>query len=242
MVLRSIAALLIVAFLSLPAWAQSASPAASTGTTYPPALGIPAPSSGAAVDPTKNVLDTVLAAVTRLNDIMAQIVKRQDDLREFETKFQNALREAETRRVNDLRDADIRRSNDLRDAETRRTNELSAQKSIADLELARVNKASVDSSALLLATAVKELKTDSSDRTAKLEQFANEQRGRASGGNEVWALIGVLAMLLLVAVGVLVNMWRKEQAQVHSTLSSHDLDAIISAIATAHRNPPSGPG
>ena len=98
---------------------------------------------------------------------------------------------------------------DLVLAETKRIDQLAAQKPIADLELARVNKASVDSSALLLATAVKELKTDSSDRTAKLEQFANEQRGRASGGNEVWALIGVIITILLVAIGLLLNTMKK---------------------------------
>lgn len=212
--MRSIAAFLIAAFLAAaPAWAQATGGGGSVGVG----------SGATAVDPSKNVLDSLLAAVTRLNDLMTAAVKRQDD-----------LSAAETRRVNDLRDADIRRSNDLREAETRRTNELSAQKNTADLELARVNKASVDSSALLLATAVKELKTDSSDRTAKLEQFANEQRGRASGGNEVWALFGILATLVLVAAGLAFNMTRKPSPQAHSTLSSHDLDAIIAAISKSH--------
>lgn len=43
------------------------------------------------IDPTKNVLDLVQAAI-----------KRQDDLREAEAKFQNGMREAETRRINEL--------------------------------------------------------------------------------------------------------------------------------------------
>lgn len=40
------------------------------------------------IDPTKNVLDTVSAAV-----------QRQDDLRDAEARYQNAMREAESRRL-----------------------------------------------------------------------------------------------------------------------------------------------
>lgn len=104
-------------------------------------------SGAAAVDPSKNVLDSLLAAVTRLNDLLAAGFRRQDD---------------------------------LRDAETRRVDQLAAQKQVFDLELARGIRANADANALLLATQVRELKTDTSDRITKLEQFANEQRGRSS--------------------------------------------------------------
>src|SRR5207344_721034 len=144
------------------------------------------------IDPTKNVLDLVLAAVKRLDDIIALVVKREDDMREADSRFQTAMRKAGDELQTALREAESRRVNDLRDAETRRLDQLATNKQIFDLELARVNRSNVDASALLLATQVKELKTDSADRTGKLEQFANEQRGRASGGNEVWALLGIV--------------------------------------------------
>lgn len=120
-------------------------------------------------DPTKNVLDLVVAAVKRLDDLTAATVKRHDDLRDAELKHFSVIR-----------DTDARRLNDLREAETRRINELAAQKQVFDLELARVIRANQDSSTLLLAAQLKEVKSDSNERTAKLEQFANEQRGRAS--------------------------------------------------------------
>jgi hypothetical protein len=122
---------------------------------------------GAVIDPTENV-----------KALNAAEAHRQDGLRDAEARLQNALREA-----------DAKLQSALREAETRRINELAAQKQSFDLELARVNRAALDSSALLLATQVKELKTDSSERTAKLEEFANQQRGRSSGASDIWGLI-----------------------------------------------------
>ncbi len=193
-------AIFCLVLLAAPAWAQS-----------PPA-GIPVDAHGnQTIDPTKNVLDLVLAAVKRLDDVSTAYMKRQDDLREAESRLQHAMREADTKRLSDLREVDTRRSGELREAETRRVNELAQQKQAFDLELARINKSSLDSSALLLASAVKELKTDFSDRTAKLEQFANEQRGRSSAGSETWALIGVLVaivVMLMVGIGLVFNLTR----------------------------------
>ncbi len=47
--------------------------------------------AGTPIDPTKNVLDLVRAAI-----------QRQDDLRDAESRYQTAMREAETRRIDDL--------------------------------------------------------------------------------------------------------------------------------------------
>jgi len=124
------------------------------------------------IDPTKNVLDLVLAAVKRLDDLNELTLRRADDLRAAADKYQNTTR-----------DSAVQRINDLRDAETRRINELAAQKQIFDLELARVIRANQESSTLLLAAQLKEVKGDSAERMAKLEQFANEQRGRASASD-----------------------------------------------------------
>lgn len=106
--------------------------------------------------------------------------KRQDDLRLMESKYQNAMRDAETRRVN----------------------ELAAQKQLFDLELARVLRANVDSAALLLSTQLKEVKTDLSDRTSKLEQFRWESGGRGAGIGDAygWMLAGIMALVTVVAL------------------------------------------
>lgn len=139
-----------------------------------------APQTSQAIDPTKNVLDLVEAAIRRQDDLRAAQAKLQEVNMAAEARINAAMREADTQRAKDLREADVRRQNELREAETRRVNELATQKQIFDLELARVIRAGLDASTLLLATQLKEVKTDASDRMAKLEQFANEQRGRAS--------------------------------------------------------------
>lgn len=133
------------------------------------------------VDPTENV-----------KALNAAEAKRQDDLRGMEARIQSALRES-----------DARFQSAMRDAETRRVNELAAQKQLFDLELARVLRANVDSAALLLSTQLKEVKTDLSDRTAKLEQFRWESGGRGAGIGDVagWLLA---AFMGLVAVGSMI--------------------------------------
>lgn len=134
---------------------------------------------GAVIDPTKNVLDLVQAAI-----------QRQDDLRREAEKLQNAMRDADTRRLNELREA-----------ETRRINELATQKQAFDTEMARVLKSSVSETSLLLATQLKEVKQDLSDRMAKQEQFRFESGAAATGRNDVYGWIFGFLMMLIAAVG-----------------------------------------
>jgi len=101
-----------------------------------------------------------------------------------------------TKNVLDLVQAAIKRQDDLRDAETRRINELAAQKLMFDLELAKVLRANQDAASTLLATQLKEVKNDLSDRTAKLEQFRWESGGKFSGANALWGyLIGAAGVI-----------------------------------------------
>jgi hypothetical protein len=126
-------------------------------------------SGASAIDPSKNVLDALLAAVTRLNDLREVSEKREDDLRKADDRFHVAQLAAETRHTNDMRES-----------EKRRTDDLATQKQNFDLELAHNIRATVEDKAALLAAQVKELKMDTSDRIAKLEVYANETRGRSS--------------------------------------------------------------
>lgn len=198
------AALIIVVAMHSGAWAQEHSP-----PVVPPTF-----------DPSKNVLDLVLAAVKRLDDVMGASVKRQDDLRDAEIKYQNAMREAETRRVN----------------------ELAAQKQGFDLELARGIRANQDANALLLATSVRELKTDTSDRIAKLEQFANEQRGRSSATDPAYTklLEDVRALSTSRADIAGVGSGRSDMiGWLFGGLAA--LGAVIAVLAFARRHPAPSP-
>lgn len=73
---------------------------------------------GPIVDPTKNVLDLVSAAVLRLDDLRAAETRRQDDLREqtarhvaeiarLTAEFQEKLRDAEAKRIDAIRAVDV---------------------------------------------------------------------------------------------------------------------------------------
>jgi len=137
---------------------------------------------GAVIDPTENV-----------KALNAAEAKRQDDLRGMEAKFQNAMREKE---------AEI--SKVARDAETRRINELSAQKQLFDLELARVLRSNVDAASLLLATQLKEVKTDISERMTKQEQFRWESGGRSDTIAWIIVFIATLAAVAGPIVTIMV--------------------------------------
>jgi len=109
-----------------------------------------------------------------------------------------------TKNVLDLVQAAIKRQDDLRDAETRRINELAAQKQTFDLELAKVLRANQDAASTLLATQLKEVKNDLSDRTAKLEQFRWETGGKTSGTNLV-AYIIVQVVVSIAGIGTIIG-------------------------------------
>lgn len=107
-----------------------------------------------------------------------------------------------TKNVLDLVQAAIQRQDDLRDAETRRLNELAAQKLMFDLELAKVLRANQDAASTLLATQLKEVKNDLSDRTSKLEQFRWETGGKSQGVSATGAFV-ISTIGLIIAVGTL---------------------------------------
>src|ERR1700691_2622827 len=92
------------------------------------------------------------------------------DLVKAESSHRDALREAD----NKFRDA-------MRGAESDRLDQLAAQKLMFDLEMAKVLRANLDAASTLLATQLKEVKMDLSDRTAKLEQFRYETSGQSQG-------------------------------------------------------------
>ena len=90
----------------------------------------------------------------------------------------------------------------MREAETRRINELAAQKLTFDLELAKILRANQDAAATLLATQLKEVKNDLSDRTAKLEQFRWESGGKTQGASSLGALIIGASVVISSVIGV----------------------------------------
>lgn len=116
------------------------------------------------------------------------------DLVQAESKFQNSARDYEAK---------------LRDVEMRRLKELAEQKERYDIETAKTLGASLAASTLLLATQLKETKSDLSDRVAKIERFQYETSGRSTGTSDLWAIIGTVLGLAIGAGGVAIGMRRR---------------------------------
>jgi hypothetical protein len=112
-------------------------------------------------------------------DLVRAESKYQDAMRVAEDKYQNALREAEMRRIN----------------------ELAIQKQTFDLELAKVLRANQDAASTLLATQLKEVKTDLSDRTSKLEQVRDQNVGKSEGVSGLSSFIGQAVLIVVAIVG-----------------------------------------
>ena len=98
-----------------------------------------------------------------------------------------------------LRAADLKFESEMRAAETRRIDQLAQQKLLFDVEMANVLRANQDAASTLLATQLKEVKTDLSDRTAKLEQFRYETSGKTSGKSDLWGWVFGGVSLLIAA-------------------------------------------
>lgn len=113
-------------------------------------------------------------------DLVRAESRYQDSMREQESKFQNAMRDAETRRVN----------------------ELASQKQVFDLELARLIRLGTEEKSTLLAMQLKEVKSDLSERTAKMEQFRWETGGKDTGRDK---FIAWIVAALAVAAFIITN-------------------------------------
>ncbi len=119
------------------------------------------------------------------------------DLVRAESGYRDALRQSDTK----FFDA-------MRDAETRRIDQLAAQKLMFDLELAKILRANQDAAATLLATQLKEVKNDLSDRMSKQEQFRWESGGKSQGVNMIGALVIGIAIVIsgvIAAAGFVYN-------------------------------------
>jgi len=132
------------------------------------------------VDPTKNVLDLVLAAVTRLNDLRAADTRHFDDLRSTDTAHQDAQREAL-----DLRMTALSAQRDLYEERLQRTRrdyeqEQEGIKSDFGKQIAAIIQAQADKNALLLSSGVDKLGASTSDRLALVEKNQYVSGGTAS--------------------------------------------------------------
>jgi hypothetical protein len=99
-----------------------------------------------------------------------------------------------TKNVLDLVMAESKYQDSMRDAETRRINDLAALRVHYDTIIEHMRSTNLNSTSTLLATQLREVKTDLSDRTSKLEQFRWETGGRGTGRADVFGYIASAGM------------------------------------------------
>jgi len=144
-----------------------------------PGIGVDA-EGGGVIDPTKNVLDLVLAAVTRLNDLRAADTRHFDDLRKTDTDSQNEARDALDVRLTAL--AAQRDKYEERIQQIRRDYEKEQEEIKSDFgkQIAAILQAQADKNALLLSSGVDKLGASTSDRLALVEKNQYVSGGTAS--------------------------------------------------------------
>lgn len=211
----SIAAIGVLVALAAPVAADTGQPSPAPSA----ASGQGAPGAAPVIDPTKNVLDLVLAAVTRLNDLRAAEILRQDQ----------------------LRDALDKRITDMEAQRIRYEERIEALKADADRRLAANLQAQADKSALLLSSQVDKLGTAFADRLAVVEKnqyvgagtsaardpaiaeamkemaatisalrrSGDEGSGRSEGQTALWAGIASGISLLVALISVVFNVMRR---------------------------------
>jgi hypothetical protein len=104
--------------------------------------------------------------------------------------------------LSELRNADNTYQNHMREAETRRVNDLASQKDKYDLELAKILRANQDAASTLLATQLKEVKTDLQTELRSLNEFRWQSGGKAMGSRDI--VLGIAtALTLLIALAAL---------------------------------------
>lgn len=186
---------------------------------FPPGPGVDS-EGRPVVDPTRNVLDLVAAAI-----------KRQDDLRETESRhvreiaglradytveiarlrasFQEELRSAETERINAIRTVDVQAVQQAAGVAEARATALANQVAASAEALRNQVQAAASAAAVSLATALEPIQKDIADlRRAQYEQQgqrAQVQEGRAGIGTTT-AIVGAIVAVVVLAFSLYVGL------------------------------------
>ncbi len=158
----------------------------------------------AVLDPTRNVLDLVDAAMRRQDDMRRSDQRRQDDLREMESKhhrevsdmrhnYEGELRRAESERLNSIRAVDQGQVQRTADVQTQVASALAAQV-----------VATADAFRVTLTAALEPIQKDIADlRKTQYEQAGQKAQTIEKGtGNRAWVGL-VIAGLAALSAGFL---------------------------------------
>ena len=158
------------------------------------------------VDPTKNVLEHVAAAVQRQDDLRLAESRHVREQSELRAQFQAELRAAETERINAIRAVDVGAVN--RAAEVASTQALTLATQVAtSAETLRTQVAAAASAAnVALAAALEPVQKDIADlRRAQYEQQGQKtQQGESRGSVGLWIALAAVIATIVVGIGYII--------------------------------------
>jgi flagellar biosynthesis GTPase FlhF len=157
------------------------------------------------IDPTKNVLDLVSAAIARQDDLRQAADKltevRVQSLKELEEVRTEALKAFETAR----HDSESRIQNWMRDTEMKRIAGLDTQRQFYETRIADMLRTSVESTSTLVSNQLVQIQSTFNDRVSQLERFRYETGGSSQGHRDsntsLFAWFGAAAAGMIALVG-----------------------------------------
>jgi cobalamin biosynthesis Mg chelatase CobN len=166
------------------------------------------------IDPTKNVLQLVEAAMKRVDDLSTAMVRRQDDLREaasrhssemaaLRAEYQAELRQAETERINAIRAVDVAAVQQASSVQETRATALAAQVAASAEAMRNQVQAAATAAATSLAAALEPVQKDIADlRRAQYEaQGVKAQTTDARAGvSNATAIIGAVVAIITISL------------------------------------------
>jgi cobalamin biosynthesis Mg chelatase CobN len=181
----------------------------TSGAGPNPGLGVDA-AGNPVVDPTRNVLDLVAAAIARQDDLREAESRHVRELAELRAEFQHELRQAETERINAIRAVDVQAVQQASSVQETRATALAAQVAASAEAMRSQVAAAATAAATSLAAALEPVQKDIADlRRAQYEaqgQKTQVTETRASGGAIIGFVIGgigvVIAIITVVALFV----------------------------------------
>jgi hypothetical protein len=152
-------------------------------TKTPPGVD---PSGGAAVDPTRNVLDLVHASIRRVDDLMVSNIRRIDDVaaervkrleaeQALRAEYHDKLMIAEAKRIDAIRETDVSAAVLANERATQQADILARQVA----QTAEVLRALVDSTAKQIAVQHDQFAAAMGQRVALLEKNQYEAQGKS---------------------------------------------------------------
>lgn len=165
----------------------------------PPSEGV-----GPVVDPTKNVLDLVAAAISRQDDLRALTDRGLRELIEMNKTHASELRSAEAKRIDAIRAVDVGAVNRAAEVSAQQATTLAAQVAQSAETLRTQVAAAATAATVALAAALEPIQKDIADLRRAQYEAQGKQGQTADTRLNVGALLGGLAVLISLAMFVVI--------------------------------------